>query len=52
MRTMETLVPIDQYSIDESFVPFHRAAAMQAIDVGWAVHDRIRQWVAGTDGNA
>ena len=45
MRTMETLVPIEQYSIDESFVPFHRATAAQAVDVGWAVHDRISQWV-------
>ena len=45
MRTMESLVPIEQYSIDESFVPFFRATAAQAIDVGWAVHDRIFQWV-------
>ena len=45
MRTMETLVPIEQYSIDESFVPFYRATAAQAVDVGWAVHDRILQWV-------
>ena len=45
MQTLETLVPIEQYSIDESFIPFYPATAVQAIDVGWAVHDRIRQWV-------
>lgn len=45
MRTLETLVPIEQYSIDESFVPFYPATAVQAMDVGWAAHDRIKQWV-------
>lgn len=45
MRTLETLVPIEQYSIDESFVPFEPALAVQAVDVGWTVHDRVRQWV-------
>lgn len=45
MRTLETLVPIEQYSIDESFVPFYPAMAAQAADVGWAIHNRIRQWI-------
>ncbi len=46
MRTMETVVPeIDQYSIDEAFVPFDRVLAGQAEDVGWALHDRVRRWV-------
>ena len=44
MATMETLVPIEQYSIDEAFVPFSPAMAAQAEEVGWAVHDRIPQW--------
>ncbi|MDL2290860.1 Y-family DNA polymerase [Desulfovibrio sp. OttesenSCG-928-F20] len=45
MRTIETLVPIEQYSIDECFVSFYPATAVQALDVGWAIHDRVRQWV-------
>ena len=45
MRTLETLVPIEQYSIDESFVPFYPATAIQAMDVGWAIHDRVKQWI-------
>lgn len=45
MRTLETLVPIEQYSIDECFVPFYPATAMQAMDVGWTIHGRVRQWV-------
>lgn len=45
MRTLETLVPIEQYSIDESFIPFYPATAVQAMDVGWAVHDRVKKWV-------
>ncbi|MDL2316650.1 Y-family DNA polymerase [Desulfovibrio sp. OttesenSCG-928-A18] len=45
MRTLEMLVPIEQYSIDESFVPFYPATAVQAMDVGWTIQDRIKQWV-------
>lgn len=45
MQTLKTLVPIEQYSIDESFIPFGPAMAVQAVDVGWAVHDRVSQWV-------
>ena len=45
MQTLETLVPIEQYSIDESFIPFFPATAVQAMDVGWAIHDRVKQWV-------
>lgn len=45
MQCMESLVPIEQYSIDESFVPFGPALAAQAVAVGWAVHERIAQWV-------
>lgn len=44
MQTMSSLVPIDQYSIDEAFVPFHRPLAVQALEVGWAIHDRVRKW--------
>jgi len=46
MATLESVVPeIDQYSIDEAFVPFDRALAAQAGAVGWEIHDRVRQWV-------
>ena len=45
MQTINTLVPVDQYSIDETFIPFDRAMEAQADEVGWAVHDRVAQWV-------
>lgn len=45
MQAMSSLVPVEQYSIDEAFVPFHRPLAVQALEVGWAVHDRVRKWV-------
>lgn len=45
MHAMASLVPVEQYSIDEAFVPFHRPLAVQALDVGWAVHDRVFKWV-------
>lgn len=44
MQAMASLVPVDQYSIDEAFVPFHRPLAVQALEVGWAIHNRVRQW--------
>jgi DNA polymerase V len=45
MATMQSLAPeIEQYSIDEAFVPFSEALAVQAEEVGWALHDRVRQW--------
>ena len=45
MEAMRTLVPIEQYSIDESFIPLYPAAAVQAEQVGWALHNRVRKWV-------
>lgn len=45
MRTLESLVPIEQYSIDECFVPVYSASATQVEDVGLALHNRVRQWV-------
>lgn len=45
METIATLTPVDQYSIDETFIPFGPAMAVQADDVGWAIHDRVAQWV-------
>ena len=45
MTTMASLVPeIEQYSIDEAFLPFHPALAAQAEEVGWRLHDRVSQW--------
>ncbi|MBO4314009.1 MAG: Y-family DNA polymerase [Desulfovibrio sp.] len=44
MRTMETVCPvIDQYSIDEAFVPFDSTLAAQAEDVAWELRNRVRQ---------
>ena len=46
MDTLRTVTPdIDQYSIDEAFIPFQPALAAQAVAVGWTVHDRVRRWV-------
>ncbi len=45
MRTIATLAPIEQYSIDETFIPLDRVLAAQAEDMGWAVHDRVAKWV-------
>ena len=45
MATMNSLVQeVSQYSIDEAFIPFSPAMAAQAESVGWAIHDRVRQW--------
>jgi DNA polymerase V len=45
LTTMASLVPeVAQYSIDEAFVPFDTALAAQADSVGWALHDRVKQW--------
>jgi DNA polymerase V len=44
MATLETLAPVEQYSIDEAFVPFHRAMAVQAHDVGAALRERVGRW--------
>lgn len=45
MHTLASLAPLEQYSIDEAFVPFDSALAAQAEDVAWAMHDRVAQWV-------
>jgi DNA polymerase V len=43
---MESIVPeIHQYSIDEAFIPFPEALAVQAVDVGQAILKRVSQWV-------
>jgi len=45
IATMNSLVPeVHQYSIDEAFIPFLPAMAAQAEQVGWALHDQVRQW--------
>lgn len=43
MATMRELVDIEQYSIDECFIPFPPALAVQAEDVGWTLHDRVQR---------
>ena len=45
METIETLAPLEQYSIDETFIPFDNVLAAQAEEVGWAIHDRVARWV-------
>ena len=45
MATMASLISeIEQYSIDEAFLPFPPALAAQAEEVGWRLHDRVSQW--------
>lgn len=44
MATLGTLAPVEQYSIDEAFVPFHRAMAVQAHDVGTTLRERVARW--------
>lgn len=45
METLATLAPVEQYSIDEAFVPLGPALACQAEEVGRAAHDRVQRWV-------
>lgn len=46
MGTLESVVPrIDQYSIDEAFVPFDAVLAAQPEAVGWEMHNRVAKWV-------
>jgi DNA polymerase V len=45
MASMAGVVPeVEQYSIDEAFLPFSKALAAQAEEVGWRIHDRVRRW--------
>ena len=45
MQTMESLVPvIEQYSIDEAFLPLPRAFAPTADELAVALRKRVRQW--------
>ena len=42
MTAMYSIVPeVDQYSIDEAFIPFDEVLAAQPLDVGWALHCTI-----------
>ena len=46
MKTLASVTPvIDQYSIDEAFVPFNKVLAANADEVGWEIHERVRKWV-------
>lgn len=45
MRALESLAEIEQYSIDECFIPFRSGMAAQAEDVARALKDRVKQWV-------
>jgi len=45
MLTLESLVPeVEQYSIDEAFVPLSGSLAVNADDIAWAMRNRVRQW--------
>ena len=44
MQALESLVEIEQYSIDECFIPFRPALAAQAEDVAQALKGRAKQW--------
>jgi len=46
MKTLVEIIPsIDQYSIDEAFVPLDKVLAANADGIGWEIHDRVRKWV-------
>ncbi|MDR1656836.1 MAG: Y-family DNA polymerase [Deltaproteobacteria bacterium] len=46
IMAMESVVPkVSPYSIDEAFVPFPESLAVQAMDVGRALVDRVGRWV-------
>ena len=45
MRTMESLVPlVEQYSIDEAFLPLAGALASNADEIAATLRERIRKW--------
>ena len=45
MLTIESLVPeVEQYSIDEAFVPLSGSLAVNADELAWALRERIRKW--------
>ncbi|MDR1489478.1 MAG: Y-family DNA polymerase [Desulfovibrio sp.] len=45
MRTLETLAPvIEQYSIDEAFVPLSGPLACNADELAMSVRERVRKW--------
>ena len=49
MLTIESLVPqLEQYSIDEAFVPLPGALAVNADELAWMLRERIRQWTGIT----
>lgn len=46
MKAMASVTPaIDQYSIDEAFVPFDKVLCANLDEVGWELHNRVWQWV-------
>ncbi|MCL1985549.1 MAG: Y-family DNA polymerase, partial [Betaproteobacteria bacterium] len=45
MLTLESLVSeVEQYSIDEAFVPLPGALAVNADELAWALRERVRKW--------
>ena len=45
MLTLESLAPeVEQYSIDEAFVPLPGALAINADELAWALRERVRKW--------
>jgi DNA polymerase V len=49
MLALETLVPnVEQYSIDEAFLPLKGPLAASADELAWAVRERVRKWVGIT----
>lgn len=45
MRALGTLAPLEPYSIDEAFAYLSSSRARNAEALGWAMRDRVRQWV-------
>ena len=49
MLTLESLAPcVEQYSIDEAFVPMSGLLAVNADGLAWAMRDRVRTWTGIT----
>jgi DNA polymerase V len=45
MRTLESIVPeVEQYSVDEAFVPLRGALAANADEIGAEMFRRVRRW--------
>ena len=53
MQTIESIAPkVEQYSIDEAFLPLHGSLAVNANELVQTLRNRIRQWTGITTAKA